>query len=168
MAAPFGPPPSLAMTCCLPSGMTRVSVWRAISTKKKKKKKKKKKNNGNFRPEVISLCGVVMVVSLPLLALEGGLALGEEGRDAFLEIRAAAQLALEVALEVELPAEVVLAGAIHRLLDAGERHRRPIGQPAGELARRLHRLAVLAGVPKQAPFLGLRRRDLRRPAGKRP
>src|SRR5258708_15678908 len=166
MAAPFGPPPSLAMTCCLPSGMTRVSVWRAISTRITEPSGMATGPSGNFRPEVISLCGVVMVVSLPLLALEGGLALGEEGRDAFLEIRAAAQRALEVALEVELPAEVVLAGAIHRLLDAGERHRRPIGQPAGELYRRLHQLAVLDDVPDQAPFLGLLRRDLRRQHGK--
>ena len=106
MAAPLGPPPSLAMTCCLPSGMTRVSVSRAISTRITEPSGMATGPSGNFRPEVISLCGVVMVVS-PLLSLEVGLALGEEGRDAFLEILAAAQLALEVALDVELLAEVV-------------------------------------------------------------
>src|SRR4029077_19691557 len=151
MAAPFGPPPSLAMTCCLPSGMTRVSVWRAISTRITEPSGMATGPSGNFRPEVISLCGVVMVVS-PLLALEGGLALGEEGCDAFLVILAAAQLALQVALEVELPAEIVAAGAVHRFLDAGERHRGPVGQPARQLSRRLHQLAILDHIPDQPPF----------------
>src|ERR1700736_6401671 len=115
MAAPFGPPPSLATTCCLPSGMTRVSVSRAISTRITEPSGMATGPSGNLRPEVISLCGVVM--SFPLFALEARLALGEEGRDAFPEILAAAEFALEVALEVELPAEIVLAGLVHRLLD---------------------------------------------------
>src|SRR5260370_42490196 len=117
MAAPFGPPPSLAMTCCLPSGMTRVSVWRAISTRITEPSGMATGPSGNFRPEGISLCGDVMVVSLPLLALEGGRALGGDGRDASLEIRATAQRALEASLEVELPPEVALACALHVLLD---------------------------------------------------
>src|SRR4029077_1727895 len=166
MAAPFGPPPSLAMTCCLPSGMTRVSVWRAISTRITDPSGMATGPSGNFRPVVISLCGVVMVVS-PLLAPEGGLALGEEGRDAFLEILAAAQLTLEIALDVELLSEVVAARAVHRLLDAGERQGRPLGQPAGELGRRLHQRAVLDDVPDQAPLLGLLGRNLQRQHGKR-
>src|SRR5262245_32939177 len=33
MAAPFGPPPSAAITCTLPSGVTRDSVRRSISTR---------------------------------------------------------------------------------------------------------------------------------------
>src|SRR5260370_25968444 len=167
MAAPFGPPPSLAMRCCLPSGMTRVSVWRAISTRITEPSGMATGPSGNFRPDVISLCGVVMVVS-PLLALEGGLALGEEGRDAFLEIFAAAQLTLEVALDVELPAEVVAARAVHRLLDARQRYRRPIGQPACELGRRPQQFAILDDVPDQAPFPGLLGRNLRRQHGERP
>src|SRR5229473_2954628 len=104
MAAPFGPPPSLAMTCCLPSGMTRVSVWRAISTR---------------------------------ITEPSGMATGPSGN---------------FAPEVELPAKVVAARAVHRLLDAGERHRRPIGQPARQLGRRLHQIAILDYVPDQAPF----------------
>ncbi len=104
MAAPLGPPPSLAMMCCLPSGVTRVSVWRAISTRMTEPSGMAIGPSGNLRPEVISLNGVVMVVSpaFSYFALEGGLALGEEGRDAFLEILALAQLALEVALDIEL------------------------------------------------------------------
>src|SRR4029450_1139064 len=106
MAAPLGPPPRLAITCCLPSAMTRVSVWRAISTRITEPSGMATGPSGNFRPEVISLCGVVMVV-LSLLALEGRLAFAEEGRDAFLEILAAPQLALEVTLGIEL-----LAGGV--------------------------------------------------------
>src|SRR4030095_13680308 len=102
--------------CCLPSGMTRVSVSRAISTRITEPSGMAIGPSGNFRPEVISLCGVVM--SSPLFALEAGLALGEEGLHALAEILAAAQFALEVALEVELRREVVGVGAIHRLLDA--------------------------------------------------
>ena len=63
IAAPFGPPPSLAMTCCLPSGMTRVSVSRAISTRITEPSGMAIGPSGNFRPEVISLCGVVIGVS---------------------------------------------------------------------------------------------------------
>src|SRR5215471_14185857 len=103
MAAPLGPPPSLAITCCLPSGMTRVSVWRAISTRITDPSGIAIGPSGNFRPEVISLCGVVIVVSpWYSLALEVRLALGEEGLHALAEILAAAELALEVAFEVEL------------------------------------------------------------------
>ena len=81
--------------------MTRVSVSRAISTRITEPSGMAIGPSGNFRPEVISLCGVVMVVS-PLFPLEVRLALGEEGLDAFPEILAAAELALEVALEIEL------------------------------------------------------------------
>src|SRR6266852_1652270 len=164
MAAPFGPPPSLAITCCLPSGMTRVSVWRAISTRITEPSGMATGPSGNFRPEVISLCGVVMVV-LSLLALEGGLALGEEGRDALLEIVAAAQLALEVAFDVELLAELVATRASQCLLDARQRQGRSVGQAACQLGGRLDQRAVLDDVPNQAPVLGLLRRDLRRQHG---
>src|SRR5438128_10230119 len=108
MAAPFGPPPSLAITCCLPSGMTRVSVSRAISTRITEPSGMATGPSGNLRPEVISLCGVVMAV--PLFPLEVGRALGEERLDALAEILAAAELALVVALEVELGAERVAVG----------------------------------------------------------
>src|SRR5258708_36704328 len=98
MAAPFGPPPSLAMTCCLPSGMTRVSVWRAISTRITEPSGMATGPSGNFRPEVISLCGVVMVV-VSLLALEEGLALGTECRDAIIELLAATHLTMDDAFD---------------------------------------------------------------------
>src|SRR5881392_393319 len=154
MAAPFGPPPRFAITCCLPSGMTRVSVWRAISTRITEPSGMATGPSGNLRPEVISLCGVVMVV-VSLLALEDGLALGEEGRDAFLEILAAAQLALEVAFDVELLAEIVGTGASQRLLDARQRQGGPVGQAAGQFSGGRHQLAVLDDVPDQTPVLGL-------------
>src|SRR3954469_24457452 len=111
MAAPFGPPPRLAITCCLPSGMTRVSVCRAISTRITEPSGMATGPSGNLSPEVISLCGVVMLIS-PSFSLEVRLALGEEGLHAFAEILAAADFALEVALEVELRIEVVAAGAV--------------------------------------------------------
>src|SRR3954467_4610172 len=105
------------MMCCLPSGITRVSVSRAISTRITEPSGIAIGPSGNFRPEVISLLGVIpcgVVIVVPLFALEVGLALGEERLDALAEILAAAQLALEVALEVELRREIVAAGAIHR------------------------------------------------------
>src|SRR5688572_21663372 len=106
------------MTCCLPSGMTRVSASRAISTRITEPSGMAIGPSGNLRPEVISLCGVVMVS--PSFTLEVRLALGEEGLHALAEIIAAAELALEVALEIELRIEVVAMGAVHRLLDARE------------------------------------------------
>src|SRR3954447_19588054 len=106
--------------CCLPSGMTRVSVSRAISTRITEPSGMAIGPSGNFRPEVISLCGVVMTVS-PSSSLEVRLALGEEGLDALLEILAASQLALEVALQIELRAEIVAAGAVDCFLDTGKR-----------------------------------------------
>src|SRR5262245_35274984 len=129
MAAPLGPPPSLAMTCCLPSGMTRVSVWRAISTRITEPSGIATGPSGNFRPAVISLCGVVMVV-LSLLALEGGFALGKESGNAFPEIFAATQLALEIALEIELTRKLVGARLGERALDARQRQGRAVGEPA--------------------------------------
>src|ERR1700694_362918 len=98
MAAPLGPPPSLATTCCLPSGMTRVSVSRAISTRITEPSGMATGPSGNFRPEVISLCGVM--VALSLFSFEHRFALGEKRRNALLVILAAAKLALQIALEV--------------------------------------------------------------------
>src|SRR5579862_2578073 len=109
------------MTCCLPSGMTRVSVSRAISTRITEPSGMATGPSGNLRPEVISLCGVVIVVPLFLLALELGLALGEEGGDPFPEILGAAELMLEVAFDIELLAEIVPGRLIHRVLDARQR-----------------------------------------------
>src|SRR4051812_40901429 len=106
------------MTCCLPSGMTRVNVSRAISTRITEPSGIAIGPSGNFSPEVISLFGVIpagVVIVVPLFALEVGLALGEERLHALAEILAAAQFALEVALEIELLAEGIAAGAVHRL-----------------------------------------------------
>src|SRR5262249_33151840 len=69
MAAPLGPPPSLAITCCLPSGMTRVSVWRAISTSITEPSGIATGPSGNLSPEVISLCGVV-ICTAPSIAFQ--------------------------------------------------------------------------------------------------
>src|SRR5215813_5148086 len=129
MAAPLGPPPSLAITCCLPSGMTRVSVWRAISTRITEPSGIATGPSGNFRPEVISLCGVVMAVP-PSFALEHRFALGEEGRDAFPVVFAAAEFALEVALEIELARELVGARLVERGLDARQRQGRAVSETA--------------------------------------
>lgn len=67
MAAPLGPPPTLAMTCCLPSGLTRVSVPRLISTATAIASIATGPS-GNCEPEVISrICA--MVFSSPSLDL---------------------------------------------------------------------------------------------------
>src|SRR5476649_1806920 len=100
------------MTCCLPSGMTRVSVSRAISTRITEPSSIAIGPSGNLRPEVISLCAVVMAFPSLSFSLEDGLALGEEGRDALLEVGALAQFALEVAFDIELRGEIVARGAV--------------------------------------------------------
>src|ERR1041384_2015054 len=142
------------MTCCLPSGMTRVSVSRAISTRITEPSGMATGPSGNLRPVVISLCGVVMVVLSPLLlALEFGLALGEEGSDALAEVLGAPAFALEVALDIELLAEVFLRCAVHGVLDARQRLGRTIGQPLRQLGRGRHQRRVLDNVPDQAPLL---------------
>src|SRR5476651_2087610 len=125
------------MMCCLPSGMTRVSVSRAISTRITEPSGMAIGPSGNLRPEVISRCGVIVgvVMSFPLLALEVGFALGEEGRDAFLEILCLAQHALRVAFEVELLRQVVAARLVERFLDARQSERRPVGELARDLGR---------------------------------
>src|SRR5471032_1086495 len=114
------------MMCCLPSGMTRVSVSRAISTRITEPSSIAIGPSGNLRPEVISLCGVVMAFPSLLFSLEAWLAFGEEGRDALLEVGALAQRALDVAFDVELGCERIAGRLVHRLLDAGERERRPV------------------------------------------
>src|SRR5215813_11275806 len=167
MAAPLGPPPSLAITCCLPSGMTRVSVWRAISTRITEPSGIATGPSGNFRPEVISLCGVVMAVP-PSLALEHGFALGEEGRDAFPVIFAATELALEVALEVELAGKLVGARLVQCGLDARQRQGRAVAKTARHFGCRRKQRIIVDDVPDQAPALGLLGGDPRRQHGERP
>src|SRR5262245_40680828 len=68
MAAPLGPPPSVATTWILPSGVTRESVRRSISTRMIEPSGMATGPSGNRRPEVISLNvgAVVVIVSLPV------------------------------------------------------------------------------------------------------
>src|SRR6267378_2075692 len=54
MAAPLGPPPSRAITWILPSGVTRESVRRSISTSTTEPSGMATGPSGNRRPVVIS------------------------------------------------------------------------------------------------------------------
>src|SRR5947208_6647402 len=62
MAAPFGPPPSVAITWIFPSGVTRESVRRSISTGMTEPSGIATGPSGNRRPAVICRTLGVMVV----------------------------------------------------------------------------------------------------------
>src|SRR5215831_2438861 len=72
MAAPFGPPPSVATTWILPSGVTRDSVRRSISTRMMEPSGIATGPSGKRSPEAICLkVGVIVViVSLPMRGTE--------------------------------------------------------------------------------------------------
>src|SRR5438034_2042992 len=61
MAAPFGPPPSLAITSTAPSGVTRESVWRAISTRMTEPSGIATGPSGKRNPDAICVNGGVIV-----------------------------------------------------------------------------------------------------------
>jgi hypothetical protein len=61
MAAPLGPPPRFAITRIFPSGVTRESVRRSISTKTIEPSGMATGPSGKRRPEAISLILGVMV-----------------------------------------------------------------------------------------------------------
>jgi hypothetical protein len=61
VAAPFGPPPRWAITWTVPSGLTRESVWRAISTRITEPSGIGTGPSGNCSPEAICLNAGVMV-----------------------------------------------------------------------------------------------------------
>ena len=67
MAAPFGPPPSVAITWTLPSGVTRESVRRSISTRMTEPSGIATGPSGKRSPEAICLiAGVwVAITNLP-------------------------------------------------------------------------------------------------------
>src|SRR6185295_862668 len=67
MAAPFGPPPSVATTWILPSGVTRDSVWRWISTRMTEPSGIATGPSGNRRPDVICFTAGVIVAIVTLL-----------------------------------------------------------------------------------------------------
>src|SRR6059036_4026344 len=65
MAAPFGPPPVVATMVCFPSGATRVSVPRLISTTSTLPSSRATGPSGNWRPLVISrISGMAQAPSL--------------------------------------------------------------------------------------------------------
>ena len=61
MAAPLGPPPSVAITCTLPSGVTRERVWRSISTRITEPSSIATGPSGKRRPEAICLSAGAIV-----------------------------------------------------------------------------------------------------------
>src|SRR5262245_23020508 len=66
MAAPFGPPPSLATTWTLPSGVTRDSVRRSISTRTTEPSGIATGPSGKRRPDASCLnAGVVVAIASP-------------------------------------------------------------------------------------------------------
>src|SRR5215510_480520 len=67
MAAPFGPPPSVAITWILPSGVTRESVRRSISTSTTEPSLIATGPSGNRRPAAICLTAGVIVFTSVLL-----------------------------------------------------------------------------------------------------
>src|SRR6266404_1417879 len=80
MAAPFGPPPVVATMVCFPSGATRVSVPRLISTTNRLPSASATGPSGNWRPLVISrISGMVQLSASPLAVVGGEPALGLHG-----------------------------------------------------------------------------------------
>src|SRR2546426_443016 len=61
MAAPLGPPPSVAITCTLPSGVTRDSARRSISTRITEPSSIATGPSGKRRPEAICLSAGTIV-----------------------------------------------------------------------------------------------------------
>ncbi len=61
MAAPLGPPPRVAITCTVPSGVTRESVRRSISTRITEPSGMATGPSGKRRPEAICLTSGVWV-----------------------------------------------------------------------------------------------------------
>jgi hypothetical protein len=70
IAAPFGPPPSVATTRTLPSGMTRESVRRSISTSTTEPSLIATGPSGNRRPDAICVSAGVIVFKAVLLDVE--------------------------------------------------------------------------------------------------
>src|SRR6185369_851795 len=70
-------------------------------------------------------------------------ALLEERGDAFAVVRALADFALQIALQVELRGQVVVRGAVHGFLDQAERAGRTGGEMLGKFRRFRHQLVVI-------------------------
>ena len=86
--------------------------------------------------------------------------LGGERGHPFPIVLAVAELALQVALEIELRRQRVAGGRLQRLLDRGETPRGRLRQVGQELLRDGRQLGVLDALPDEPPLRGLLRRQL--------
>src|SRR3569833_257662 len=86
--------------------------------------------------------------------------LGEERGDAFAIVVAVAELALDVALEVELGFERVVDAGVQRALDGGEAARGRLRELRDQALDRGRQFGVVAALPDETPGGGLLGRQL--------
>src|SRR5262250_1925508 len=114
MAAPFGPPPSLATTWILPSGVTRDSVRRSISTRMTDPSRMATGPSGKRSPDAICLMAGVCVAIRRRPALSGEAGIGAPEPVPIAHRRAASQATAEEARGVVVAREGQV-GDHHRL-----------------------------------------------------